>query len=695
MVPESPRPTLRPQIIHLVLVAFAVALVVRAGYVQLWQHDLWVERAVRQQFAVSPIPAPRGDIEDATGTPIAYSRELVKLAIAPPEVKDLKALATAMEKAGIPRSEVRRATDARRKWVELRDRFLPTRVANVTRLTGVHVTSVGDRVYEPSPGARQLLGLVGPEGRGASGIELQLDSLLRGSEGRTRLVKGIRGARFESPEVLSDPPARGHTVRLTINRTLQGICDKALRDAVTRLRADGGDVVVLDPRNGEVRCLAGQRPGNAAGGSVTAFVEPYEPGSTLKPFFAARLLERKAARPDEVIETFNGKWVTDGRTITDVHKAPRLSLRDVIRFSSNVGIARFSLRLADGDMYEMLRDLGFGTATGVPYPSEASGLLRDPSTWSRTSHVSLAIGYEIAVTPLQLAAAYGALANDGVLLQPAIVHEVRDAEGRVVWTHTPRVLRRVFTSSAVQQVIPMLESVVDSGTAVDAGLSTFSLAGKSGTARRTVNGRYGSSTYTSSFAGIFPAKDPQLVILAKIDNPRQESIYGGKVAAPLARTVIEAALAAQDASLDWTGLTPQRRQSEIARAALADTARAAARALASAPARPASAVAAGGALAGDTGASERSREVALVDTTSGPEMIASVSIDLARPRTERVRAVRQVEVPDVRGLPMRVAVRELHKAGLIVQLVNGSGSQTIPAAGAVVRSGSTVRLTRP
>lgn len=671
----APTPS-RFRVVHVTLVLFAVALVGRAAQVQLWQHERWAAAAVRQQLAQSEIPAPRGDIEDASGLPIAYSRELVSLAVAPGEVKDVRRLARAMTAAGIPAAEVRRATSRQRKWVELRGRYLPSRVAPVTRLNGVHVSNVGDRVYVQSPGTRQLLGTVGEGGRGASGLELFLDSLLQGVAGRTAAVKGLRGRRFESPDRLGDPPQRGHTVQLTVNQTLQSICDKALADAVARLRADGGDVVVLDPRSGEVRCLAGRRPGGRSGG-VTALIEPYEPGSTLKPFYAARLLEQGRATPDEVISTFNGVYRVNGRVITDVHKAPSMSLSDVIRFSSNVGIARFAERLTDGEMYELLRDLGFGSPSGIPYPSEAAGTLRDPGRWSGQSHASLSIGYELAVTPLQLAAAYGALANKGELVAPALIREIRTGEGDVVYQHRPRVLRRVFTPEAVSAVIPMLESVVDSGTAVDAGLASFPLAGKSGTARRALGGGYGRSLYTSTFVGLFPAREPQYVVLAKVDNPREESIYGGKVAAPLARVVIEGALAARDASLDWSELVAQKRDVDLS------------------PGAAPSAVEAAGSLARDTAPAGAIPGVALVDSTPEPDPLPPVVFDLARPLREAPVVARRVAVPDVRGLPLRVAVRQLHRAGLVVALVPGAGGLTIPAAGTMVRTGTTVRLARP
>ncbi len=673
-----PPASLRFQVIHGVLVVFALAVIARSAHVQLFEHDRWRARAARQQQKVSDLPAPRGDIEDAAGTDMAYSRDLIRIEVARNEVRNIKVLTRAMKEAGFPAAEVRRVADPARKYVTVRGTYEQSRVAEVTQLKGVKTFAVGDREYVQSASSRALLGSVAPSGRGSSGLELYLDTLLAGTRGIVRAVRAPNRV-LESPDALTAPPQRGHDVQLTINSTLQNICDRSLASAVARLRADGGDVVVLNPRTGEVLCMAGRRPGKATGfGGATAVTEPYEPGSTLKPFFAARLIERGLARPEDVTETFNGRYEVAGRVINDTHKAARMTLSDVIRFSSNVGIVRFSDKLSNGDIYELLRDLGFGTPTGVPYPSEAAGVLREPRRWSGQSRASLAIGYEVSVTPLQLAAAYAPLANGGELVAPALIKEIRDREGVVVYRHQPQVIRRVFSTEAVRAVMPMLESVVDSGTATDAGLASFVLAGKSGTAKRTVGKSYGNATYTSTFVGLFPAGNPQYVVLAKVDNPRSESIYGGKVAAPIVKAVIEGAVSARDASLDWSALLPEKRPVQ-----LVETVK-------DSPIVVAGAVEQEAAEGGVT-----LPTVPLVDSAADPAVLPPKVFSLAKPIKEAARPVRVVSVPDVRGLPLRVAVREIHRAGLVVRLVEGGGGGTVPAAGAAVRTGSVVRLTRP
>jgi cell division protein FtsI (penicillin-binding protein 3) len=505
------------------------------------------------------------------------------------------------------------------------------------------------------------------------GIELALDSLLRGTRGQISLVKDVRGRRFESPGEVSSEAQAGHTVTLTINGALQEIADRALGRAVDQMSADGGDIIVLDPNTGDIRAMASRR--RDPNGAATAIIEPYQPGSTLKPFTAAALLARGKARVDEVIETYNGTYKTFGRTIHDVHSAPRLSLADVIRFSSNIGITRFAERLTPREQYEALRDFGFGTPTGIPYPGEAGGTLREPRYWSKQSPASLAMGYEIAVTPLQLALAYGAIANGGELLEPSLVKEIRDLDGTVVYEAKRRVVRRVLTPSGAATLRSLLTGVVDSGTAKDAEMSTFAVGGKSGTVRGMKRGRYVAGSYTASFVGLFPAENPQYVILVKLDNPKG-SYYGGKTAAPVSKVVLEAAIAARDAAIDRSALT--RRRSEPVFASRDSGPR-------------------GGAD------SQRAREVTVAagtvdevsaDSSRDPGENASVPfvVSLADRRSAPTPPVRVRPIPDVHGMPLREAVHVLHESGFRVQLASGATGTTAPGAGTPLRTGSIVRL---
>jgi cell division protein FtsI (penicillin-binding protein 3) len=349
-------------------------------------------------------------------------------------------------------------------------------------------------------------------------------------------------------------------------------------------------------------------------------------------------------------DVFGGTWTADGRTITDVHKLQRPTLRDVIRWSSNIGISRFAQRLSPREEYESLRDFGFGTQTGVPYPSEASGTLRLPKDWSRYSQASLAMGYEIAVTPLQLALAYAAIANGGELLEPALIREIRDPDGVVRYRHERRVVRRVVTEDVAREVRAMLGEAVEHGTGLQADLSTFAVAGKTGTARKAAHGSYAAGKYYASFVGLFPADAPQYVILVKLDEPAKE--YGGVTAAPVTKAVLEAALAARDAALDRSALASRSMRRK---------------------ASPTSNVG-----------------VVARDDRESPSVPVVVALDA--PVAGAPARATSVSVPDVRGLPLREAVAALHRAGVQVKLGRGTPGTTAPAAGSHVARGSTVRL---
>ena len=667
----------RVGLVHLSLALFAVALIARSASVQLVQRSRWTASAQHQQSVESTIPAPRGDILDALGETMAQSRETVKLEVAPQDVRDLRKLRNALIRAGVHPDWAVRATDRSRKWVTLPGRYVALDVASIIAMRGVHSTSMIQRTYGFSEGTRRIVGRVDDDNAPIDGIELALDTLLRGTPGAATTMRDGHGRRFESPQSPRRAPLQGNTVVLTINHELQEIAERALAEAVSKMGAEGGDVVVVDPADGEVLAMASRRQDPRATAS-TALTEPYEPGSTLKPFIAATLLEKKRARETDVVKTFDGQMEINGRVITDDHPASSYSLADVIRFSSNIGIVQFATRLSAREEYEALRDFGFGTPTGVPYPVEASGTLREPKRWSKQSANSLAMGYEIAVTPLQLAAAYVAIANGGELLEPALVKEVRAPDGQILYQHKRRVVRRVISPEVSRRVRKLLLDVVqEGGTAKLADLQTFTLAGKTGTARRTVNGHYAAGQHIPTFVGLFPAEQPQFVILVKLDNPRG-AYYGGLTAAPVTKAVLEAALASRNASLDRGTLAASRQDARVdstqARTSALVEARMAAETLATAPARE--------------GARALAAERAAKDSAGTTPFVAM----LPAPRAPRAVVSPPRAVPDVRGLSLRQAVHALHAAGFHVQLQGGATVETAPAAGSLVTPGAVVRL---
>jgi cell division protein FtsI/penicillin-binding protein 2 len=658
----------RLTIIYLALLVFGAALIAQSAKLQLVEGETWAQRARALHFDADTVPAPRGPILDASGSVLVDSHELVHVDIAPREVVDRPRLADMLREIRVSPELIQRASDPQVKWFSLPDLYVASEIAALTAMRGVHAKTVMQRDFATAGGIRRIVGRVGSDGRPLDGIELAMDAVLRGDTTGIRRAVDVRGRGIDAPAGWRSPPRAGSSLTLTINETLQEICERALVRASDSLRADGGDIVVMNPFSGEILAMASLRanPGTVAN---TAVAEPFEPGSTLKPFIAAALLERRRAQPDEVIETFNGHAILEGRLVTDDHKAPRLSLSDVIRYSSNVGIVRFAERLTPREKFETLRDFGFGMGTGVPLPAEAEGTLREPFRWNRTSGSSIVMGYEVAVTPLQLVAAYSAIANGGNLMEPHLVKEIRSPDGELVYRAKPRVIRRVVNPAVARDVQQMLLGVVESGTATRADLATYLLGGKSGTARRTVQGKgYVLGNYTASFVGLFPADKPQYVVLVKLDSPRQ-AYYGGEIAAPVTKVILRAALAARDAALDRSELASVER---VRRAmGTVDTlAEAGALALES-PAE----------LVADSSAAEEQAEAREAVTFRLPY------VGHAKPVDQSERAV-----PDVSGLALRDAVRALHHSGFRVRLVSQRGSATVPAAGTPLAAGSIVKL---
>lgn len=646
----------RPRLIHGALALFALAVIGRAAKVQLLDADRWRARARDQQVAAAPLPAPRGAIRDAGGAVLVESREMVRLRIAPREVRNRAQLGKLMARAGIGADWVARATDSTNKWVEVPGLFLPTDVAMITATRGVHPLPVLNRVVPPSEGLRRIIGRTADGGTPVDGVELALDALLRGTEGTETLLRDSKGRVFASPSMDGAAARPGHSVTLTINAGLQDIAERALNDAVQAQGAAGGDIVVLDVQSGEVRALASRRT-DPRSTAATALTEPYEPGSTLKPFIAAWLLDHGRARVDEVVSGHNGRWDLNGRIIEDDHKAASFTFGDVLRYSSNIGIIQFAQRLTTREQYELMRDAGFGAPTGTTYPSESPGRLAPPSQWSQKTPASLAMGYEVLITPLQLATAYAAIANGGELLQPSLVKEIRTPDDKLMYRHSRRVVRRIMTPETARTMRTLLKGVTEGGTAAGAALATFDVAGKTGTAKVARNRHYVRGEYTASFVGMFPADEPQIVILVKLDSPRK-SIYGGKAAAPVSKTVLEAAIAARDAALDRAGLakSPQR----VAAAPPADE-----------PVR-------------DVVESE------VVVTESAGSVPYEVSLEPS-PRAARVVAGPRT-VPSVAGLSRRAAAHALHRAGFRVEFVRRDAAAQWPAAGAVAPAGSRVTV---
>jgi cell division protein FtsI (penicillin-binding protein 3) len=655
---------------HATLAVFALAILIQSARVQLAQGKAWRARAERQQSTERTVPAPRGDILDVTHHVLAQSREMVRLEITPREIREPRKLRKALSQLHLDAALIARALDTSVKYLTVPGRFLAVDAAPAMALRGVHSFTSITRAYAVSEGTQGILGHVDGDNKPVDGIELALDSILRGTPGEATIFKDPKGQSRESPIAPGTPPTRGNNVVLTINADLQQIAEKALADAVARMGAEGGDIVILDPHEGDILAMASRRldPRLTA---ATALTEPFEPGSTAKPFMAAGLLEHGLVSDRDSVDTGDGVYAINGREIHDEHHIGRAPLAEVLRWSSNIGIVKFSQRLSTRQQYETLRDFGFGTPTGVPFPTEAGGMLRSPKSWSQQSANSLAMGYEMSVTPLQLAVAYSAFANGGELVEPALLKEVVAPDGTVRYRHQRRVVRRVMSRPVAEKIRHMLLDVVDEGTALQAALDNYLLAGKTGTPRGAVRGHYVAGRYNPNFVGLFPGDAPQYVIVVKLTAP-QSSIFAAETAAPVTKAILEAALAAGNAALDRTKLAssvvPSRK----------DTTRPTGIEQAGTPQKEVVAVA--------------NTSSTTTDSAAQPETVPFVVTLPLQPPAPLPRAVHPV--PDVRGLALRDAVRSLHNAGFRVQLGHGSASLavTAPAAGELAQTGTLVRL---
>jgi len=649
---RSPRTVRRGTLLGFYLL-FGGLVIGKAVKLQVLEHDRWLVVAADQQREQVELPARRGAIFDRDGVPLALSHETYQVSIAPPELRDPRAAERVLsEGLDLPARAIEDAVRSDRRWVVLSGRYSAEQRRRVGSMRGVYFERHFDRFYPQGDAGREVIGAVTRDGRALGGIEQQFDELLSGEPGFSVLRRDARGGSQSAASLPVVQPRDGSSLHLTIDFDLQEIADAALRHALQETGAAGGDLLIGDPRTGEVLAAVSRRGSRTR--SLTAFTEPYEPGSTLKPFLVAMLLTERRARLEDTIYAEKGVWREGRRTFRDTSPHEWLTLREALRVSSNIAFVKFADRLSRGQQYAYLRDFGFGTPTGVEYPAESSGRLRKPAEWSRLTVGSLAMGYEIMVTPLQMLAAYGALANGGVLMEPYLVREIRSSDGRVVHRREPAPLRRVIPEDVARAVSDVLAEVVDEGTATRASLATFAVAGKTGTSRRTAGaGGYAAGAYTSTFAGYFPAQDPQIVIFVKLDEP-QGAYYGGLTAAPVTRETLQGLLAARSAPIDGRTLLATR------------------------------------GTGGNPGSLPASRSFAADPGREGTYVfLVGDEMPGGRPQQGAVAT----RVPDLAGLSLREAVRSGHRAGLQVRVVgSGAVQRTEPPAGAELSRGEVVTL---
>src|SRR5215203_3710953 len=525
----------------------------RLVYLQFSQYDALANRARQQQqnsIETSPL---RGELLDRQERQLARSVQTVSLFLDPDGLEaatldqnaEQVAQALGFKYAELAK-EFREAREGNKRFVWIARRLDVDQANKVVamNLPGIQTRLEPKRYYPNGPLAAHVLGYVGLDGAGLGGVEQFYNAKISGESGRLFLQRDANGKPYESYEIASKP---GQTVVLTIDQSIQYQAEQALQAAVQRSRAKSGTVIVLDPRSGEILALANAPtfdPNKVAEAkpetrSTWALQNIYEPGSTFKVVAFSAALEKKLARVDERINCQMGAITVAGRVVHDHHPFGSLTIPEALAKSSNVAAIKLGLRVGDPTMYDYIRRFGFGAKTGIELPGETNGILRRVERWQPSSIGSIAIGQEVGVTPVQMVAAFGALANDGLRVAPHLLREVRDAGGNVVYRAQPE-QRRVISAETAIALRGMLEGVTLNGTAKKAQLDGYSAAGKTGTAQKIdpKTRSYSATKFVGSFVGFAPVSNPQVVIIVVIDEP-SGAYHGGDVAAPVFREVAE------------------------------------------------------------------------------------------------------------------------------------------------------------
>lgn len=507
-----------------------------------------------QALDVIPIPAQRGAILDAKGRELVGNTVTYTVAVDPhyPGTTDeelrqfTRKLADFSSRTASYYWQRLQSAPQASRYIVL-ERNIGVETADQLREIGLKAVILEEqyrRRYNYESLASHVIGYVNHELNGMYGLEASYNEYLRGADGQ-RQVRRDRGGRIRA--YVGAPrkqPKQGYTLVSSIDAHIQAIAEDELKKGVERGMATRGSILIMDPETGAIRAMANypafdpNRPADAPAQNRRNRVisDLIEPGSTFKIVAAVAAIENQSADLDEQFDTGDGKRLISGQMMRDHNPMGTISFRQAIQQSSNIVTSAVAERISSDILYQYARNLGFGSSTQIDLPGEEDGNLRKPYQWSSVTKPWLSIGYEVQVTLLQLAQAYAAFANDGVMMQPYVVEKVIDEQGREVYKRKPEYVRRAIRPSTIEMLKPVFESVVsDSGTAGIAHIEGFRMAGKTGTAQKFIDGRY-QTKYLASFVGFFPADNPKYLCLVMLDEPKI-SYYGGFVAGPVFRNV--------------------------------------------------------------------------------------------------------------------------------------------------------------
>jgi len=542
-------------ILCLFLILF-VALISRAFQLQILAGKDLRSIAQRQHMKTLQMLPERGIIFDRNGEKLAASVLMDSVCADPSKIRDPRAFANKMAGLlGVDRKLILKRISAGKNFCWIARRVAPEQAEAVESLKeeAVFIVKEPQRLYPNGELAGQILGFVGTESNGLEGLETRYDRYLKGTPQKLVWARDAKGHwLYPRVETVARTEDTATNMILTIDSRIQYLVETQLKAAVQEKGAKGGYAIAMNPQTGEILALANQPsfdpnfyfkggPGHAKNRAVN---DCFDPGSTFKPFLIAAALEEKVIREKDRVFCENGSYRVANRVIHEAQRKRRgsLSIREVVKYSSNIGCVKVSEKLGKEKFYEYIRAFGFGSKTGIDLPGESSGLLRPVSAWTRVDTSTIAFGQGISVTAVQLLTAMSAIANHGVLMKPYIVQALTDKKGRIIEQYSPTVVRNVISPETARTMTSILTSVVqdEDGTGKNARIAHLNVAGKTGTSQKFdfSRGVYSSEKVRTSFLGFFPAENPQIAILVTLDEPQRDK-WGGVAAAPVFKKIGE------------------------------------------------------------------------------------------------------------------------------------------------------------
>ena len=529
-----------------------LSLSARLIHIQVYKHEEYSNRARGQYQRRVELKASRGRVLDRRGNDLAVDIQATSFFAYPDQVQAPARVAAQFAALGGGRAEsVERQLRGGKSFVYLARQVVDTDIKRMGEVNyaGVFQHAETRRQYPLGGLAGQLIGHTNLDNHGSEGVERAFDAMLRERDGSLLGYVDARGKQVPGRQQQREEPEHGRSIVLTLDAVYQGIIEEELQRAIDGSQAEGALGVILDPRSGEILAMANLPlfdPNQSAHSSPDirrnrAITDAYEPGSTFKVIAAAAVLDDELAGLDDRVFCERGELeLANGEVIRDIQPYGDLLFSQVLEKSSNIGLIKFARRLSRPRFYEYIRSFGFATRTGIELPAENSGLLQEVDQWSERSLETIAIGQEIGVTALQLALAYGAIANGGVLMAPRLVAGTVGEDGDFEGRGTPQKVRRVVRREIAATLSEVLAGFVANGTGQRARIAGVAVAGKTGTAQRAAadGSGYDPDASIASFAGFLPAEDPQYVCVVMVENPQIDG-WGGHVAAPAFRRVME------------------------------------------------------------------------------------------------------------------------------------------------------------